>query len=555
MKLIKKFVYLPLCSLLISSIFSCATTDDSKKVVYEVPNFTQEDARKNEIERIEELLPKEDSENIKTDSVFALWRSWKLGDEVTKEKCFVAVVKEFDNAIEKANWFLAKKIYKALKVVGYPRLDSLQKSESELEALCRDSISGLSDSKKSAEKVSSLINGTVTILVDKGIAVHNGRGYADRVIGSGFFISKDGYIITNHHVISDMVDPKNKKYSRLFIKLAEDSDTRIPAKVVGWDSLLDLALLKTEVDAPFVFNLGSSEDLDVGDKVYAIGSPVGLERTLTSGIVSAVDRKLFSIASVMQIDAAVNSGNSGGPCVDSNGNVQAIVFAGMLMYEGLNFAIPVEYLKSELASLYYEGEIKHSWIGCFGRTKKVLGSDSGLEVQYVMPGGSANRCGIKVGDVIVEADGQKVTTLDDFQNILIKNTAKSIIEIKYISDIDSETPTEHTSPIYLANRPKQPGNLVYDSDIISNSFLPIFGMKLIKITEGFSKKYTIENIIRGSIADETGFSETDPVTIQTIKFDNDKSVIYVDLYAKSRRKGYLEVAMSLAAPLDNPYFF
>ena len=130
-------------------------------------------------------------------------------------------------------------------------------------------------------------------------------------------------------MIADLVDKKSESFSRLFIKLAGDSDTRIPAKVIGYDSEIDLALIKTEVEAPYVFSLGSSADLDAGDKIYAIGSPVGLERTLTSGIVSATDRKLFTLASVMQIDAAVNQGNSGGPCIDENGNVQGVVFAAM----------------------------------------------------------------------------------------------------------------------------------------------------------------------------------------------------------------------------------
>ena len=88
------------------------------------------------------------------------------------------------------------------------------------------------------------VNATVTIWVDKGIAIHNGMGFADRVLGSGFFIDRKGYIVTNHHVISDMVDPKYEGYSRLYVKLAADQDTRIPAKVIGFDKIHDLALLK-----------------------------------------------------------------------------------------------------------------------------------------------------------------------------------------------------------------------------------------------------------------------------------------------------------------------
>ena len=195
------------------------------------------------------------------------------------------------------------------------------------------------------------MHAAVTIWVDRGVTVKNGAGYADIIIGSGFFIDERGYIVTNHHVIDSMVNPKYEGYVRLYIKLLDDNLTKIPAKVVGYDSLLDLALLKVEITPEYVLDLGSSDDLEIGDKISAIGTPVGLEGTLTSGIISSFDRKLLSLGNVFQIDAAVNSGNSGGPLIDKNLKVQAIVFAGMLQLQGLNFAIPVEYLKQELSAM------------------------------------------------------------------------------------------------------------------------------------------------------------------------------------------------------------
>ena len=176
----------------------------------------------------------------------------------------------------------------------------------------------------------------VTIWVDRGIKVQNGAGYADIIIGSGFFIDERGYIITNHHVIDSMVNPKYEGYSRLYIKLYDDPDTKIPAKVIGYDQVLDLALLKTEITPKYVMKLGSSKNLQIGDKVSAIGTPLGLEGTFTSGIISSFDRKLLSLGNVIQIDAAVNSGNSGGPLIDSSLNVSAVVFAGMMQSQGLN---------------------------------------------------------------------------------------------------------------------------------------------------------------------------------------------------------------------------
>lgn len=532
------------CLVFIFIVFlSCSSVRDPENVYSEI-DYTQEDARNEERKRILDLLEK--------NKVQALWRAYLLKDSETISQCEEKILEEYNEAVEKEDWFNALRIAKSLETISSPALSKISKSPSELASLSKKNVPGLNGEKSNAaKKVSSYINGTVTIWVDKGIKVERGMGFADRVIGSGFFISKDGYIVTNHHVISDLVDKKSESFSRLYIKLAEDSDTRIPAKVIGYDPEVDLALIKTEVDAPYVFTLGSSSDLDAGDKIYAIGSPVGLERTLTSGIVSATDRKLFTLGSVMQIDAAVNQGNSGGPCIDANGNVQAIVFAGMLQFEGLNFAIPVEYLKSLLPALYAGGKVLHPWLGCYGHTKKELGKDAGLEVQYVFPGASASRAKIVPGDLICEVDGQKVSTLEDMQNILMKSAAKSIIRVKYRRGEEQFL----ESDVYLGTRPENPGYNIYKGDIIAKSFLPIFGMKLVHVSTSNSRKYSIEQILKGSVADESGFSENDPVEIRNIKLLEDNSVIYAEIYAKNRKKGYLDGVMAIGSQLDSPYYF
>ena len=540
MKPLKKIVIL--CAVFL--IFdSCSSVRDPKNVFSDI-DYTQEDARREERKRILDLLEK--------NPVQALWRAYLLKDDKTISETEEGVLKEFDQAIEKSDWFNAYRIAKSLDVISSPAAGKLQKRLSELEGLYTRDVPGLKRNKNGSEKkVSSYVNGTVTIWVDKGIKVQNGMGFADRVIGSGFFISKDGYIVTNHHVISDLVDKKSEGFSRLFIKLAADTDTRIPAKVIGYDPEIDLALIKTEVDAPYVFNLGSSADLDAGDKVYAIGSPVGLESTLTSGIVSATGRKLFTLGSVMQIDAAVNQGNSGGPCIDEQGNVQAVVFAGMLQFEGLNFAIPVEYLESLLPALYSGGKVLHPWLGCYGHTKKELGSDAGLEVQYVFPGASASRLKMLPGDLIVELDGQKISSLEDFQSCMMRNASKSIVKIKYRRGESDMIESE----IYLGTRPENPGLAIYRGDVIAKSFLPIFGMRLLPVSTSNSRKYSILQIIKGSIADESGFSENDPVEIRNITLDEEKAVIYAEIYAKNRKKGYLDGMMAIGSQLDSPYYF
>lgn len=539
-KIVSFFLFL-IIFILVS--FSCATVKDPEDLYSDI-DYTKEDARREEAGRISSLM--EDN------SVQALWRAYLLGDDDILSQCYDKVVSEFNKFVENEDYFNAKRLYTSLENVSYPEISSLSKNGDELDRLHKQKVPGLSSIplKSPEKKVSELIDGTVTIWVDKGIKVENGMGYADRVIGSGFFISKDGYIITNNHVIEDVVDNKSSSYTKLYVKVGKDTDTKIPAKVIGWDPEVDLALIKTEVEAPYVFKLGSSEDLEVGDKVYAIGSPVGLERTLTSGIVSSVDRKLFSLGDVMQIDAAVNSGNSGGPCIDENGNVQAVVFAGILQYDGLNFAIPVEYLKSLLPALYAGGKVNHPWLGCFGHTKKDLGKNIGLEIQYILPGGSASRAKLHAGDVLTEFDGQKITSLEDMQNVMMRNPAKSIVKIKYLHGAE-----EKNAILYLAVRPEQPGYVIYKSDLFANSAYPIFGMKLTSVSTVSSRKYSVDKIITGSVADEYGFSENDPLEIVNLRLNDEKSVLYVELHSKNRKKGYLDINMAFAAALDSPYYF
>jgi S1-C subfamily serine protease len=400
--------------------------------------------------------------------------------------------------------------------------------------------------------MSTFINGTVTVWVDLGIRVERGMGYAASALGSGFFIDKRGYIVTNYHVIQSEVDPKYEGFSRLYIKLAEDPDTKIPAKVIGWDPILDIALLKAEVSAPYVFKLGSSAGLDPGDRVFAIGSPVGLDRTLTSGIVSAVNRQLFSVGTVMQIDAAVNSGNSGGPLIDSNGNVQAIVFAGLLQYEGLNFAIPVEYLIHTLPQLFQGGKRGQSWLGAFGRTYRDIITDvSGIEIQYVLPGGSAARSALAPGDIITSINASVVSKLEDLQTSLVQLPPDTIVKVDGIR----ANGTHFSAAVYLADRPQHPGLDAFERDVIASAFIPIFGMELVPIAASSRRKYSVTKVLRGSIADEAGFSVQDPVDVLRIQLSKEKDALYAELYTKKRKNGYFEVNIAIAAPLDSPYYF
>lgn len=534
-------VILTLCT---AFLISCRTVRQPSSIPEHL-NYSDEDIVKNEIERIDAFLESE--------PVRALWRASLLGNEEVLDRCFTKVSALLETSLEEKNYLDAKKYYKSLISVRPDwKLDGF--TYSQIEKLAVADVPGLSavgSNKKAPSKISECMHAAVTIWVDRGVTVKNGAGYADIIIGSGFFIDERGYIITNHHVIDSMVNPKYEGYVRLYIKLLDDNLTKIPAKVVGYDSLLDLALLKVEITPEYVLDLGSSDELEIGDKISAIGTPVGLEGTLTSGIISSFDRKLLSIGNVFQIDAAVNSGNSGGPLIDKNLKVQAIVFAGMLQLQGLNFAIPVEYLKQELSVLYGRGEIIHTWTGCFGNTKREANKKVGLEVQYVLPGGSGFMAGLGPGDIITSLDGKKITSIDDFNFLLMCYEYETILKCDYMSAGGEQK----SCLVYLDKRPESPSLTIFDSDLLMNSFVPLFGMKLVPSSTTNRNSYTIEKIIPGSAADDMSFSENDTVTVLGVDVDERLKGIITSLSTKRKKKAFLDVTINLGTSFDGPYYF
>lgn len=506
-----------------------------------------------------------DIENIKkqidSKPVVSLWlayllnENWPDDSEVNSLYTDVqnAVIKAFSQSVKDKDWVSALRIYNSLSACSVSKVNELSLSVADIEKELTSPISSGIKNSQHVTKLSQFIRGTVTVWVDLGFKVEGGAGYANKVLGSGFFIDSNGHIITNHHVIENMVDPEYEGYSRLYITLADDPEQRIPAKVVGYDKMLDLALIKTEITPPYVFSLGSSEDLEVGDKIYAIGSPIGLDKTLTSGIISAKERPLLATTNVLQIDAAINSGNSGGPLIAPDGNVQGIVFAGMLDFEGLNFAIPVEFLEKILPRLYAGGKVAHCWIGAYGKTKKDdYYKDFGLEVLYLMPGSPAARAGVKAGEIIVAIDGRRIKSLDEYQNELLSKIPDSLI---YIDCID-KTGKKVRHVVYTQPRPEKPSYEVYERDIIENYFLPIFGMQLRPAGETLKKtNYYVSKVVLNSVADENGFSGGDKIQISKFKVFEEENYAMAEIYAKKRKSGYIDIFISIATPLDSPSYF
>lgn len=534
--------FFPLIFTLCLFCSSCTTLRQPKSV--EKPlDYTNEELVKNEIKRIRQMGESE--------PVRALWRALLLGQDDIIQECALRIDQQIGVALEQKDYFTAIKYFRSLDSA---HLKSSSYTEAEIRNLyAKDvpALSGTLEKSKNPKSINDCMDATVTIWVDRGIRVQNGAGYADIIIGSGFFIDERGYLVTNHHVIDSMVNPKYEGYSRLYIKLLDDPDTKIPAKVIGYDEALDLALLKAEITPKFVMRLGSSRDLQIGDKVSAIGTPLGLEGTLTSGIISSTDRKLLPLGSVIQIDAAVNSGNSGGPLIDSSLNVQAVVFAGMLRFQGLNFAIPVEYLKQELPLLYAQGEVIHPWIAAYGRTKRNGRTKSGLEIQYVMPGGSAFISGFREGDVIVSVSGTSISSLEDFQLFMLAQEPETLLSCRCVDS--SGNVSERF--LYLEPRPKEPVTEIYRHDFFTGSFIPFFGMKMVPSSTMNKNSFTIDEVLSGTVADEMNFSKNDQLTVRDIYFDEENGYLFVSVYTKRRKKGFLDITMILSTPLDSANYF
>eukprot|EP00439_Symbiodinium_sp_Y106_P089020 s1_g1556.t1 len=242
------------------------------------------------------------------------------------------------------------------------------------------------------------------------------RGPRPQAQGSGFVISEDGYIVTNHHVVDDGVE----------VSVVFKDGTEAKAEIVGTDEKTDLALLKieTDEDLPFV-SFKESDDLRVGDWVVAVGNPFGLGGTVTSGIVSARGRDIGAgpYDDFIQIDASINQGNSGGPTFDLAGNVVGVntaIFSPTGGNVGIGFAIPANVAADVIADLRENGRVERGWLGVAiqpvgPEIAETLGlsEEEGALIAQVVPGSPAEAGGLEPGDVIYSIDGTVMETPKD----------------------------------------------------------------------------------------------------------------------------------------------
>ena len=243
------------------------------------------------------------------------------------------------------------------------------------------------------------------------------RDFKERSLGSGFIIDKAGYIVTNNHVIEGA--------DEITVKLSNEKEYK--AKVIGRDANTDLALIKIDAKGLAALKVGDSESLEVGSWVVAIGSPFGLEQTVTAGIVSAKGRIIGSgpYDDFIQTDASINPGNSGGPLLNLNGEVVGINTAIVARGQGIGFAIPIDMAADIIAQLKTGKGVTRGWlgVGIQNLTEELktyynLGDNTGVLVSQVFEGDPADKAGIKVGDIILKVDGQAITSSRELSRMI-----------------------------------------------------------------------------------------------------------------------------------------
>src|ERR1700688_1159598 len=337
-----------------------------------------------------------------------------------------------------------------------------------------------------------------------------GPAQAERSLGSGVIVDKRGYILTNNHV----VDQATKVQVQL-----NGETARYTAKVIGVDEDTDLAVLKIDAgrDLPTA-RLGNSDGVQVGDWVLAIGSPFGLQATVTAGIISAKDRGGIGhqFQRFLQTDAAINPGNSGGPLVSLGGDVIGIntaIITGSRGYEGVGFALPSTTAINVYNQIIAQGRVTRGSIGVSFQedlgtnaiTLKALGAPYGVVIEGVEPGSPAEKAGLKGGDVITSVNGAPVKSGNDLVNPIAQATIGSKVKLSYVRDRAQKETTavvEDRTHVF----PTQAGRL---SDQQGESAPAEFGLRVDSLTPERAARVGMEGQ-RGVLVTEvepTGFAD------------------------------------------------
>jgi putative serine protease PepD len=263
--------------------------------------------------------------------------------------------------------------------------------------------------------------------------------------GSGFVLDSAGHVITTQHGVNGATS----------VTVTFANGDEVAATVVGQDASADVAVLKLN-DVPndlHPLTLGSSEAMKIGDPVVAIGSPFGLQGTVTTGIVSALDRELtapdgFTIDGAIQTDAAINPGNSGGPLLDGNGRVIGInsqIATQSGGNEGIGYAVPIESAKKVAESLIAGKTIQRPFLGV-----SLADAENGAQIAQVTPGSAAAKAGLQAGDVVTKVDGTEIHSADELRSAVADKQPGDKVEVTYTRNGSS-----HTVTVTLGTRPAQ----------------------------------------------------------------------------------------------------
>lgn len=317
------------------------------------------------------------------------------------------------------------------------------------------------------------------------------REYKQASLGSGVIVDREGYILTNNHVIKDADE----------IKVRLSDKREFTGKVIGTDPKTDLAVIKINSDNLPVIKWGDSDKLRVGETVIAIGNPFGLSQTVTSGIVSATGRANVGIADYedfIQTDAAINPGNSGGALVNVSGELVGIntaIFSTSGGYQGIGFAIPSNMAKVVMENLIKRGKVIRGWLGVViqpvtPELAKQFGlkEEKGVLVGDVVEEGPAEKAGIQRGDVIIEYDGRKVSEPSSLRNMVANTQPGKEVKIKILRE-----GKEKNLQVTIAELPTEMQKVPGRADNL------LKGVIVQNITPGMRKELNIPRRITGVI--------------------------------------------------------
>ena len=349
----------------------------------------------------------------------------------------------------------------------------------------------------------------------------DGPPAAERSLGSGVIVDKRGFILTNNHVI--------EQATKIQVQLNGET-TKYTAKVIGTDEETDLAVIKIEAGKELpVAQLGNSDGVQVGDWALAIGSPFGLQATVTAGIISAKDRAGVGrqFQRFLQTDAAINPGNSGGPLVDLAGQIIGIntaIMTGSRGYEGVGFALPSNTARTVYNQIVAQGRVTRGSIGVSFQedlgtnaiTLKELGAPYGVVIMGVEPGSPAEKAGLKGGDVITSIDGKPVKNGNDLVNPIALATIGSKVKVTYVRDR-----AQKETSVVVEDRTKVfPDRAGRAGDQPGESVPAEFGLRVEEFTPArasragieFTKGVLVTGVEPASFGEDLGFAAGDLIT-------------------------------------------